>query len=336
MSYITPTNNRGKEILFLPNIFSEWVQLFFSQGIARSAVPIFFLFSAYLQAKKNDSYAILLKKRAKSLFLPFVLWTTIYVFYFSGLKLIIAKFAPNLLGHPENTALSWIVLDWFHKILGYSFEKTDSLPEVAYHFWFIRDLMVLILISPVLKFLIRKFPVLFFAIVSVIYFYPIRIYFVEAQALFFYVAGLYWAIFDIPLFEKIDEIPWIESILLFLIAFFITHIFYEYNSTFGHFMVSFACIISLKISGKIITNERLFSILKYLAEFSFFLFAVHTPLLNAWIRKAWIFFFPMKNAFFCLFEYFGASILTILIGTVIGIFCKKICPVLFKLLNGDR
>ena len=97
----------GVLTLFKPNAFSEWTQLFISQGIARCAVPLFFLFAAYLQAKKNDTYPTLLKKRAKSLLLPFVIWTAIYAFYFAGLKLIILKVAPQFIKTPENTALNW-------------------------------------------------------------------------------------------------------------------------------------------------------------------------------------------------------------------------------------
>ena len=60
------------------------------------------------------------------------------------------------------------------------------------------------------------------------------------------------------------------------------------------------------------------------------------PLLSEYLKKLWIHFFPMKNGFFCLFEYFGVTILIVVIGTGIGIVLKKICPKLFILLNGGR
>lgn len=44
----------------------------------------------------------------------------------------------------------------------------------------------------------------------------------------------------------------------------------------------------------------------------------------------------MKNGFFCLAEYFCVNILVILTGTLAGIILKKICPPLFKILNGGR
>ena len=71
----------GETIVFSQSIFGKWIQLFFSQGLAHCAVPLFFLFAAFLQAKKNDSYSVLLKKRAKSLLLPYVIWITLYFLY---------------------------------------------------------------------------------------------------------------------------------------------------------------------------------------------------------------------------------------------------------------
>ena len=330
--------NGGPEILFNQSVFGAWVQLFVSQGIARCAVPLFFLFAAYLQAKKDDPYPVLLKKRAKSLLLPFVLWTAVYAFYFAGLKLIVLKIAPQFIAHPEDTALSWTGWDWFHKILGYGLDEKGNIamPGFAYHFWFLRDLIILVVLSPLLRFLIRRFPVGFFALVSIAFFLPVQIYFVASQALFFYVAGLYWGMYDVPLFEIIDRIKWKELVALFLLSFFGKELFYSGGGTLYWCMVLFASAFFLKVSGKIIQSERTFSVASYLAGFSFFLFAVHTPVLNEFVKKLWISVFPMRNSFYCLFEYFGASFVTICAGTGIGIVLKKVCPPLFRVFNGGR
>ncbi|MDE6068178.1 MAG: acyltransferase family protein, partial [Treponemataceae bacterium] len=63
----------GVQTAFCQNAFGKWTQLFISDGIARCAVPLFFLFAAYLAARKDDSYPVMLRKKAKSLALPFVL-----------------------------------------------------------------------------------------------------------------------------------------------------------------------------------------------------------------------------------------------------------------------
>ena len=51
--------------LFNQGVVGKWIQLFISDGIGRGAVPLFFLFAAYLQTKKDDRYPVFLKKRDK-------------------------------------------------------------------------------------------------------------------------------------------------------------------------------------------------------------------------------------------------------------------------------
>ena len=101
-------------------------------------------------------------------------------------------------------------------------------------------------------------------------------------------------------------------------------------------MILFMCILVLKLSKLPAENERIFSIAKKLSVYSFFLYAIHMPALNELLKQVWLKFFPMKNTFFCLFEYFGVSFITILLSIGTGALLRKLCPPLFVLLNGGR
>lgn len=322
-------------ILFIANIASKWIQLFISQGIARSAVPLFFLFAAYLQSRKADCYRILLKKKIKALLFPYILWIGLYGFYYSILKIIVLKIAPSVIANPDITMFSWTIIDWIHKLFGYGNEG-GGLPEFAAQFWFVRDLFILVIISPIIKLLMEKFKIGFCILVSITYIANIEIYFIHNEALFFYVSGLYWGYYNFDLLKKIDEIKLSEAMVLFLLCFFGEYIVFGEGSIMMHFMHISACILMLKISLNIILNPKLYNVAAYFSGFSFFLYAIHMPLLNEYLKKGWIHFFPMKNGFFCIFEYFGVTILTVVIGTAIGILLKKICLPLFALLNGGR
>ena len=291
------------------------------------------MFSAFLQAKKDNAYPVLLKKRAKSLLLPYAIWMGLIVFYYGGLKLIILKIAPQFIHNPENTILSWTFTDWIHNTIGYGETNWSALSA---QFWFIRDLMILVLISPVLKWFVKKFPIGFLFFVTAVYAIPAQLYFVESQALFFYVLGLYWGMYNIPLFETVDKISWKETALLYMLSFFYIYKIGNGDHTEHYFMVIASCVVLLKLSGLIIKKEKLYAVSSYLAGFSFFLFAIHCPVLNSTVSKVWIRFFPMNNTFFCLLQYFVPTFLVIAIGTGIGIALKKICPSLFRLLNGGR
>ena len=95
---------------------------------------------------------------------PYFLWVLIYGFYFVGVKLIVLKIAPQFIQNPDSTALSWSFLDWVHKVFGYGTPAGlgDSNPEFAMQFWFVRDLIIFTVLSPVFINLIKRFPVALF------------------------------------------------------------------------------------------------------------------------------------------------------------------------------
>ena len=150
--------------------------------------------------------------------MPFVLWTTFYIVGFNGLKIFLIHFAPSFVQHPDDTFLKWSARDWLYNVLGFFKFPDDSpnVPRIVFQFWFLRDLLILFILSPILKFFVKKYPAFLLFSVSFIYIIPLHVYFVDAQALFYYSLGLYWGLYDIPLFEKIDKIGWAESIATFL------------------------------------------------------------------------------------------------------------------------
>ena len=92
----------------------------------------------------------------------------------------------------------------------------------------------------------------------------------------------------------------------------------------------------LKVSYYLAGNEKIYRILNYLSVFSFWIYAIHMPVLNSMLKDLWLKFLPMKNPFFCLAEYFGVTVLTIAIGLGLGILLKKKFPKLFAFLTGGR
>jgi len=331
--------------VFFPNAFTETIQFIISDVICNCAVPLFYVFAAYLQIKKADSYKVLIKKRVKSLLVPYVLWTAIYllyqfIYYYWG-KVLIAKLIPSIDVHPDDSMLHWNIKDWFIQLIGYGkylgYNVPYNHPLVISQFWFVRDLMILVLVSPILIKLIRKIPVGTFLFLCMVYFSCFDLYFVAYDALFFYALGLYWGIYSFDLFEKVNKISYLEIIILFIFSIIgEKYLSIETPVIMSRARVILSCILFLKLSGLIVKNEKAFAISKYFATFSFFLYAVHMPALLNIVQKIWIRILPMTNPFFCLLEYFVVTIIVILVGTALGIALKKICPKFFALLTGGR
>jgi surface polysaccharide O-acyltransferase-like enzyme len=116
-----------------PNYF---LQQFLANGVGRAAVPLFALAAGFffLNYSGTASYVRNLKKRIRTLFVPyFVVSTAMAV----GFLVVRALVRGNYNVRPLDT-IAEIVLR----------------PRSA-QFWFLRDLMVLVLISPAIHFLVR-------------------------------------------------------------------------------------------------------------------------------------------------------------------------------------
>lgn len=326
----------SKESDFIGNNinFPNMIQFLISYGFAYSSVPLFLLFSSYLQFKKNYKYSTLLKKKTKSILIPFFLWPLLNIALFAFAKILLSKIVPSLVDSPNIEQSGWTFSDWITAFFGITFDKPYYANCYVIQFWFLRDLFILILISPFLKLLIDKFPFCTLLAILFLNFTVIKIFFFNSGSILYYVLGIYWAKYDFDLFKFSDELKWKALIPLFLIFCFINIKFLSAVTMFFASLIS--CLMLLKFSSLIVKNEKLFALSKNLSKFSFWIFAIHMPFLLRAIQKVWTKIFPASSSFLCLAEYFGVAILTVAISTLAGIILRKICPPFFRLLNGGR
>lgn len=314
----------------------DFVQLYWIEVVKKiicgtlggAAVPLFFFFASFLQFSRNDEYKILLKKRSKSLFLPYVVWTciTILLYFIAQSIPQTAPFFQNSI----NVVRNWNGFDWL-KVFTYH----DEIYPLVYQFWFLRELMIFIILSPVLRFLCEKFSGLMIVMISVTALKNIPLFFtVSSSALFFYLVGYYCAEYKIDFFKIADKLKIYEYLIL--LAFAITFsIICDGKYDFGLITTIISCLFFLKLSYYFVANDKIYLKLNYLSGFSFFLYAVHTPFLGTAINKITQIIIPL-HGILCLVQFLLAAFFTIVIGTLIGIILKKICSPLFCLLNGGR
>lgn len=121
----------------------------FSQVLARTAVPLFFLISGYLFFYKSSfswpMYGSKLRKRAQTLLLPYLFWNGALV----GLRLLIELLFPSVLSGEVKPVLDYGWCDWWDIFWAREPSEPGGMPmPINYPLWFIRDLMVLVVFSP--------------------------------------------------------------------------------------------------------------------------------------------------------------------------------------------
>ena len=134
--------------------FSGTLRIVLSQGICRIAVPVFFFFSGFLfftGLREWDTQVWLekIKKRARTLLLPYILWNILALLIGFGYGWLRARV------NPEVVPLSLLETLQRNGGLNIFWASTFSCP-INYPLWFIRDLIIFVAMTPGIFFLVRK------------------------------------------------------------------------------------------------------------------------------------------------------------------------------------
>jgi hypothetical protein len=307
-AYGTTVGLSGGSVGVAQNGITDFVQNSISQGIARTAVPLFFLMSGYLffagVTWSKENYFNKIKSRIKTLLIPFLFWNVITLLlialaqalpatqvYFSGNNVPIASFG---------------VINYINAILGIS-----RFP-ISYQFWFIRDLMLLVLLTPIINILSKKSPITFIAILFIFWFldiWPINA--PSSEATFFFGVGCLLSIMDKDLFSTDKYGVAIATTYIVVLAMDIVSIKSELNPflhKIGIILGVIALLFSTKLIGK---SQALRNTILSLSGASFFVFAAHEPLLTVSRKVAYKLIEP-QYTYSVLGLYFLVPILVII------------------------
>ena len=302
--------------------FNFFTQFLISQGISRIAVPIFFAISGYLffvnYISLKISYLTKINKRVKSLLLPYITWSLFNLLLFFLLQNIL-KFDFFL---NKKQIFQYTFHDFFHSIF---------IQPIPYQLWFIRDLFLICLFSPLIFKLLNKFKIIIIIFLFIIWLMNLNLVIIRNESLLFFVFGSYLSIYKIPLQNKI--ISKYSSFGLILWIILLTIRFFCFDSIIFHRITIIMGILSFwffydKLSiKKVLLNTQFY-------DYTFFIFLVHEPMLS-FIKKILLLFFD-SNINFYLPIYFIAPLITILLSIIIGVILKKKCLILYSYLTGGR
>lgn len=313
--------------------FNHLVQNFISQGIARIAVPLFFCISGVFYFIKFELslkiYLNNIKKRFKTLIIPYISWSIIglLIYFLLQINPITNKYFPG--GNDS--------------IINYSFNKILEvifIHPIPFQLWFIRDLFILILLSPFIEILNK------------------------------YSKGYWLVILLIVWFFKLPVLPIIQtgSLLFFSIGGFIVKNKFEFivkKFSFATALMSFALWVLLNLFLSIIHTDSfniyfdllhkigiiigifsIWTIYDYIYKFNefyfsnsilqmtFFLFVTHEPLLTI-VRKLLLTMIGTSELRL-LIVYFSSAIAVIVISIYVGLLMRKYFAGLYFVLTGGR
>ncbi|WP_072166289.1 acyltransferase [Erwinia sp. Leaf53] len=308
---------------------------YFSHSLGRLSVPFLFMLSSFFLYSKLvggiSSYKTQMSKRIKGLLLPYILWNLIVLGISVAAELVPSLSAMISSDRPRFSDMSFIQL--FSTTFGFS-----SYP-ISYQFWFIRNLFLLCLISPVffiLKSEVYKVFFLFFLALLWV-FNPVLEYSEAIESVTFFYVGFLLSRSN-KWFDFIDKN---RSILIFF--FIITSISDALlRNTFTGLMIHkisilLGCAFLISVSLSIVDSKNYFvkNLLVSLGGASFFVFAAHEPTLTV-VRKVLYKTVQFSGDSYTTFIYFCSTFVTVVICTFVYYVLSAISLKYFSYLTGGR
>lgn len=317
------------------NSFSNYLIFFqnlISQGVGRISVPMFFLLSGYFFFINFNfsirSFLNKLSSRYKTLLIPFLFWNIATLIALWGVQI----FPATLSFFPDKSLVisTYDTYDYFKAIFG-----IDRFP-IAYQFWFVRDLMIIVLLVPLLNLLLKVIPTFSLCILGGAWLFPVwSIETPSITALSFFYLGAYWAYFNKNLFsmDKYGNIILIGYIAILLFdTYYISSPYHPYFHKVGLLL---GVLSAFYLTSFLALHNKVKSLLIYASALSFFVFAIHEPLLTV-VKKISYMVFKPTTEIVVLVLYLVIPFSVIGISLLIYYVCHLLFPQFLRVVSGGR
>lgn len=332
----------------------DYVRLFFSVVIARSAVPIFVIISGYLLFLKVEDYSktvymAKLRKRLYSLVIPYFSWIILLIlwtlmFMVGGILLHGKPWTRIIIFFQENAYLHmlWDCSVWEERTTWLGVKTHNSGP-VLYPFWYMRDLVMMAVISPVIYWLINKTKIIFLILLLAIYVFDIRVSWMSGTfswACLFFSLGAYFAITNQDFTDVLWK--WKKVICPVTVGLIVCQIYTgsamgdETSRMIHPWLVIFQSFALILLASALCKYPKLYDVNKKLARTSFFIYALH-PFILYYVIAAVDKIMPMGDTWYVMtFNYLSAPLLCV--GICIGIYwiLQKLMPGVLGVIVGER
>lgn len=302
--------------------FVTFVEDVFSKCIPIVAVPTFMFISGYLYFSKCKHFTLFFYKtqtlkRIRTLLVPYIVWNTIVIFIFWSLH----RFAPTIINPSFENIQDYTIL----QLLDCYWRGSGGFP-IAYQFWFIRDLFIIALLSPLI-YLIAKSRYIGITIVMMLFMSTFSSY-VEMGAYFF--MGAYCAINNVD-FSALKT-PLRVTVLIAYIVLACIYLSMQSNEVIRKLLILCGSVSVLNLKVLRLAPKQLF---REISSGAFFLFCMH-GIVDLFTCKILTDVIHSESQLLWIMLYFINVTIVIFICMTIYFVIKKISPRLLNAITGNR
>lgn len=302
----------------------------FALWLGETGVPGFFFISGLLFFLSKKSYTEKLRSRFHTLFIPYILW---------NLLLLLLYVFAYAIGHPQDingkNIVEYSFIDYLRIFWDRGSYDNGNFVPLLCPLWYIRNLIIMSILSPLLYYIIRYIRELFLIIVAVWWMTTPHNAFIS-QSILFFSLGAYFAIFKKNPLEAVDRNKGIFLTLfsVFAIGDILSHIF-------------IGTPINLQIHRlSLIFNIPAFFLLgdwcvrhgytnKILPNAAFIVFCVHYPIVVI-LRKFCIATYSNASDTVHILLYFACIVISTVLSLSIYLVLNRYFPKVKNILSGNR
>lgn len=306
-------------------------------GLTSVCVPCFFIISGFLMFYHSDftktDYIRKIKRRWRTLCVPYLIWN------FIGFTIFLIKMHPIFSSQFPSLAGFRVDIEVFLR----SFWEANLPQEINipgpidYPLWYLRDLIILTLLSPIIYNIIKKIGIIFVLLMGVIWLFQFQtlvgISSLSGQSLFFFPLGAYLGINKINFVDKVCKVRFYFPLFIscqFLVPLIGNAVIEAFVS---RVLVIIGCIAVFQIAVYFQVKYYM-SINSQIEDSSFFVYALHGLLITK-LTNGIIWMTHIYTPFFGLLVFLIVPIITIMICLFVYNFLQR-QPYIAKILTGDR
>lgn len=327
----------GRRTIVCSNGAYDTVRILFSQGICRVAVPLFFLIAGYLfficlEHWDTQVWLGKLKRRVHSLAIPYILWNLIAIPFIFLTEYV--KFRAK--GGAEPIEARLLSLGNYASAL---WNFSDGYP-ISGALWFIRDLMVLCIIAPVIHLFVKKCRCIGVAALVAVYLAsPVDYLFagMRLQGLAFFTLGAFMAVRRMGLSEAASRTGvWSAAMGVSVVV--LAGMVLTYGScSWAYFYLRKAYTVTGAVAVLGAVRRGLAAgVLRdhpMLSESSFLVYVTHSAIFLRPLKGIVHHFFESGSQAAGILEYFFVFVMTIVVIECVFALMRRFAPHTLKLLG---
>lgn len=320
-----------------------FISYLFSTILPRVAVPLFYFISGFLFFYKVASftghiYWNKLKKRAKTIFIPYLFWNLLVMAFFFLAQTFLTELVSGKNKLISDYTLSdWLWAFWNTNKINPSVNAAAGAYPICFQFWFIRDLMIVMLFSPLVYFCLKKLRLYAVTGLGILWFFNcwFNVVGFSITAFFFFSSGAYFSIYGKNVVEVMK--PFLPVSALLFVTSIVVELCFGGQSWCDYVRgmnILFGIVFAITLSAHFIKRGK-WKVNYFLSDSSFFVYAYHGMVLTVVVKLLFKVIQPHSDGMWLLF-YLICPTLVIFAGLFIYYLLRKFFPKPTAWITGGR